>query len=221
MTSPTVLVDGDPIVYRCGFAGQHPVIHGVLENADGVPYRIRFEGKADMKRHMAEHPDHEVLVADEELEVEPLPFVLSTVKACLGHLEPMGNLQLFLTGKGNHRDKIATVKQYKIDRKDTPRPVHYAAIREYLLSWKGAVLVNGREADDEISIRAHRLRKEGKPYIVATIDKDLDQIPGKHYDYARHIAYEVSEQEAERWFWQQVLSGDPTDSIPGCWKIGA
>jgi len=213
------LIDADGIVYRCGFAGQHRVIHAILEDEEGKPLRMRFEGKTDRNNYLKEHHEHSLLVEDEELEVEPLPFVLQTVKQSLSPLELLGNPQLFLTGGGNFREKLNPL--YKANRREIPRPVHYEAIRDYLLTYKGGVLVSGREADDEISIRAARLRKAGLPYIVATIDKDLDQIPGRHYDYMRHIEYEVSEEQAEKWFWQQCLSGDPTDGVPGCWKIGA
>ena len=218
MSEPIVLIDGDPIVYRCGFAGQHRIIHAILEAAEGSPFPVRFEGKTDRNNYLKEHPEHELLVEEEELEVEPLPFVLQTVKQSLSPIELLGNPQLFLTGSGNFREKLNPL--YKASRRETPRPVHYQAIREYLQTHKLATLVDGREADDEISIRAHRLREAGLPYIVATIDKDLDQIPGRHYDYMRHIEYEVSEEQAEKWFWQQCLSGDPTDGVPGCWKIG-
>src|SRR5690606_5655312 len=57
-------------------------------------------------------------------------------------------------------------------------------------------------------------------YVVCTIDKDLDQIPGHHYDYKKHVHYEVPDEEAERWFWVQALSGDATDNIPGCYRMG-
>lgn len=220
MAEPIVLVDGDPIVYRVGFAAQQRVIHAVCEGPDGEPYKIRFEGRKDRNKYLAEHPEHVLLEEEDELIVEPLPFALQTVKQIFGVLERLGTPKVFLTGTGNFREKLATVLPYKGNRDKSHRPAHYAAIREYLLTNKGAVMVNGREADDEISIQAHALKKARRRYIVATIDKDLDQIPGKHYNYAEHVEYDVSALEAEKWLWRQVLSGDPTDNIPGCWRVG-
>ena len=55
---------------------------------------------------------------------------------------------------------------------------------------------------------------------MATIDKDLDQIPGWHYDYMKKVHYAVSPEEANDWFWRQVLSGDPTDNIGGACGVG-
>jgi hypothetical protein len=55
---------------------------------------------------------------------------------------------------------------------------------------------------------------------LATIDKDLDQVPGPHYGYKEHVFYDVTADEAEDAFWRQVLSGDITDNIQGLVKVG-
>ena len=61
---------------------------------------------------------------------------------------------------------------------------------------------------------------DGVPYVVATIDKDLDQIPGDHYDYRQHVFYDVNIFDAEMFFWKQCITGDSTDNIPGCYRVG-
>lgn len=210
-----VLVDGDPIVYRVGFAGQHRIVHAIVDG--DPPERYRFEGKTDRNRWLAENPGREIVAEDEEIEVEPLSFVLHSVKQCMGVLEALGETRVFLTGSGNFRLKLAP--SYKANRDPNNRPVRYQEIRDYLTD-RGALIIDGREADDEISIRAADLRRRRQPYIVATIDKDLDQVPGEHYDYMRHVRYRVSEEDAQKWLWVQILAGDATDGVPGCWKIG-
>lgn len=218
-STPTVLIDGDPIVYRCGFAAQHSVIHALVEGPEG-PSAWRFEGRADRNQWQKEHPDYEILDEQEELDVEPLEFALVTVRAVLRSLEHLGVGRLFLSGKDNYREKLATIAKYKGNRDRNKRPVHYQAIRDYLCSHWGGVVIDGHEADDELSIRAAQARQDGRQYVIATIDKDLDQIPGLHWDYMRNVEYVVSEEEAQKWFWQQCLSGDATDGVPGCWKLG-
>ncbi|MGH7746922.1 MAG: hypothetical protein ACREQ5_19535, partial [Candidatus Dormibacteria bacterium] len=52
------------------------------------------------------------------------------------------------------------------------------------------------------------------------IDKDLDQIPGKHYNFMKEVSYEVSKEEAQRFFYFQLLCGDSIDNVPGCKGIG-
>jgi hypothetical protein len=56
--------------------------------------------------------------------------------------------------------------------------------------------------------------------VVATIDKDLDQIEGEHWDYMKHVSYAVSSWTATFWFYKQILTGEQTDNIPGCYKCG-
>jgi hypothetical protein len=60
----------------------------------------------------------------------------------------------------------------------------------------------------------------GDDFCVATIDKDLDQVVGHHYDYLKKVFYFVDPDHATWWFWVQVLSGDVTDNIPGCYRVG-
>jgi len=79
-------------------------------------------------------------------------------------------------------------------------------------------VIEGREADDECAIAQYT---HDSPSIICTIDKDLDQVPGHHYDYVRKTFYTTSKDEGECLFYKQVLSGDSTDNIPGCYKVGA
>ena len=51
-------------------------------------------------------------------------------------------------------------------------------------------------------------------------DKDLDQIPGRHYNWTTGEAYQVSAREGLTFFFQQILSGDSTDNIPGLTGTG-
>jgi hypothetical protein len=126
--------------------------------------------------------------------------------------------QVFLTGKGNYRNEIAKQRPYKGNRDKLHRPVHYDAIRAYLVEYWGAIVVEDEEADDRIAILAREARHE--PILVCSIDKDLDQIPGKHYDFMKDVLYDVSEEQAEFVFYRQCLSGDSVDNIPGCFKVG-
>jgi DNA polymerase-1 len=57
-------------------------------------------------------------------------------------------------------------------------------------------------------------------YIVCSIDKDLKCIPGKHYLMHKEIMIDVSEAEAMRHYYEQLLKGDPTDNIPGVPRVG-
>ena len=56
---------------------------------------------------------------------------------------------------------------------------------------------------------------------IATLDKDLDGVPGWHYVWKgkREGVFYVTETEADRFFYTQMLTGDATDNIPGLFKM--
>lgn len=118
--------------------------------------------------------------------------------------------QLFLTGKDNYRHEFAS--DYKGNRSDVAKPRHLEAIKEYMVSTLDAIVSDGQEADDELGIHAVQ---EG--WGIASLDKDLDGVPGWHYVWKgkREGLYHVSEVEADRFFYTQMLTGDSTDNIQG------
>lgn len=115
----------------------------------------------------------------------------------------------FLTGKANFRKEI--YPEYKANRKDKPRPVHLGACREYLIKHWNAQVIDGREADDELGIEqtAHELDS-----IICSIDKDLLQVPGYHYNFVKGEQIFVSPYDGLRNFYSQIITGDATDNIP-------
>lgn len=126
---------------------------------------------------------------------------------------------LFLTpSSGNFRDSFATHTKYKANRDGALRPVYLSDIREYLCNSYSGRIVTGHEAEDEVSIEACELGLDD--YIIVGHDKDLLQIPGKHYDWVKNETFSVSVQEAADMLWMQVLMGDRTDNVPGCWGMG-
>lgn len=231
-----LLVDCDPIIYRCGFAVERPEYHLVYESADGsVGYgSFHHDGKRtaleQLTQWKADNPGLTVLDTEVTVHTELLANALAALNLqvnsieyeCLRHynVSRFHSIVYVLSGKGNYREQIATVMPYKGNRDPDHKPFWYKEMRDYMVKRYGAIVVNGREADDEISIRARALRKAGADYVVATIDKDLDQIPGKHYDYMKKVFYDQSVADAEYWFYIQALTGDPTDGVPGCYRVG-
>lgn len=124
----------------------------------------------------------------------------------------------FITGKSNYRQGIATENVYKGNRKDAKRPVHYKALREYLMNKWCFELIDGQEADDAIGIAAYALPENQS--CIMSIDKDLDMIRGWHYNFVKQDLYHVKEEEAIKNFYMQILTGDRVDNIPGLKGIG-
>lgn len=234
-----IIIDADPLVYRIGFVSQSDILVVVVASEeDGEMQQLRLERteKKTARKLLAEwleaHPSWEVIDQEVEIKVEPTGFVLEATRAQINSIIKEVSdeyskdyrdiyTHMVLSGDGNHRCDIATLKKYKGNRADKVKPVHYAAIRELLIREYGAKVVDGREADDEVSIVATNSAKtDDWNFVVASIDKDLDQIPGKHYDYMKKLHYSIDEGEGRRFFWYQVLAGDGTDNIPGAFRIG-
>jgi hypothetical protein len=229
-----LIIDADPIVYRCGFAAETPTYHLVMEDPVTGIYEAVFapyDGKtagARMQKWIQDHPDDQVLEKEKVVYPEPESHALEAVrtqlysieKECREHyaVDDFERVTVILSGPGNYREKLATIVPYKGNRDPAHKPYWYQAIRNYLTGTWGAVVVHGREADDECSIIGHN--SEPGSYIIATIDKDLDQIPGNHYNYLKQVFYANSADDGERFFWQQVISGDATDGVPGCFRVG-
>lgn len=123
-------------------------------------------------------------------------------------------------GANNYRDAIYS--EYKANRRKDPSKVNnfVPTIRELAAHEYGAIVADGRETDDYLRIWALQSKAVNEPYVIVSVDKDLDCIPGKHYDPKKNIFYDVSELYATRFFYQQLMSGDPTDNIPGIPRLG-
>jgi hypothetical protein len=196
-------IDADSLRYSVGFACQHTIYHCAGETFDNKADAISFSTQI-------EEPIEEEIIAD------PIDHCLHSVKIKLnGILNACGvdKHQLFLSGSGNFRDKLYS--EYKANRDRNHRPVHYDAITEYMLSTWDAKVVNGMEADDALGIN------QRDNTILCAIDKDLNMIPGKHYNWDKNLLYEVSEDDANLWFWCQMVMGDTVDNIKGIPGKGA
>lgn len=127
----------------------------------------------------------------------------------------------FISGGSNFRHEI--YPEYKANRKDMVDPRWRSACKEYLVREWAAEVTDGYEADDALGIH------QTADTIIASIDKDLDMIPGMHYSWpiVRKGAvvregriYEVSEIEGLKSFYRSLLVGDRTDNIFGVDGIG-
>ena len=123
------------------------------------------------------------------------------------------------TGKNSFRYRI--YPEYKANRK-APKPVHYAILRDYLIDTHAAQIPEDLEADDGLGLLSTELNNPelGHTPIIVSIDKDLNQIPGWHYNFVNKIKYYMDELEAKKSFYIQLLMGDVSDNIPGIPGLG-
>lgn len=121
-----------------------------------------------------------------------------------------GSYALCLTHKLNFR--YAVLPSYKGNRVKED-PVHRRALVEHCLKRHPSLQLSECEADDVIGIYA--TGPDADRMVVASADKDLLQIPGRHYDMKRGCFFSVSQEEGEACFLRQWLTGDPTDGYRG------
>jgi len=151
--------------------------------------------------------------------VQPVNFAYHNVDTVVDSLrEKFDKLEFYLTGSGNFRHQIASIQGYKANRSPFSKPFHYEALREYLVRKYEAKIVDGIEADDALGIR--QTDRSGDKTCIVSTDKDLDMIPGNHFNWVKGIKYYVEEQEGLRNFYKQCLTGDRVDNIPGIRGVG-
>jgi hypothetical protein len=123
--------------------------------------------------------------------------------------------ELWLSGKINFRHLVDPL--YKGGRDSTPKPYWLARLKQHCVTHWRARMTRTWEADDEIGIRAFELGAEN--YIVCSLDKDLKQIPGRHIIIGKgHL--DMSARGSLMRLYVQILAGDNTDNIKGCYQQG-
>ena len=75
----------------------------------------------------------------------------------------------------------------------------------------------GEEADDLISKAAASLDYN---CVVASIDKDMLQLPCWHFNFGRNEWIKVDKESGTKFFYTQILTGDRADNIIGLYGIG-
>ena len=181
-----------------------------------------------------------IIALDEDGEREALEFTheedTKYLRQCWNRLESdLGKLldNVYATDylaavKGPDNFRNILYPEYKMNRhKDLSKSNLFVPIlRKLAVKGELAVESTGREADDLIRIWAEEARAANKDFIVCSIDKDLDCIPGLHY--RMHLdgraqdrrIIDITEDYATRFYYEQLLKGDPTDNIPGVPRVG-
>jgi hypothetical protein len=204
-----VMIDADVLQYEAAFAAQRTVYTYQKQQFNGAEEAKLFCEEADLDYRLL-RKEGEITSHVEELSPADAKMILRAKIDKIVRNTGATQWDLLLSGKDNYRVRIAKTKGYKANRADTPKPVHFDWVGQCLLDW-GAEVVEGIEADDAIGIALTRDRDA----VCATIDKDLNMIPGYHYDWNKGIKYRVNEPDAIWYFHRQMLMGDATDNIPG------
>lgn len=211
------LIDFDMLLYRCGFASEKK-----RWKVDGELYPVG-ESESKIRKSLKNCGlDPDKLTWEAVYEADPVEFALGRTKSFINDILRCLNTTAYKGFLGTENDvslfrnSVATTLPYKGNRKGFKKPEHYNSIREYLTNYHNTEIVAGIESDDAIAMY---LTKH-KDAIAVHQDKDINQVPGKHYNPVTGDIYDITEDDASRNFWQQVLTGDKTDNIPGLYRIG-
>lgn len=121
----------------------------------------------------------------------------------------------FISGSSNFRKDINP--DYKAQRPQE-KPPYFYEVKEFIIREFPCVVSSGCEADDMLGV------SQTAETVIASMDKDLLQIPGRHYKLpimrnkqlvSGDEFLDVSEEQGLRWFYMQMLIGDSTDNIKG------
>lgn len=121
----------------------------------------------------------------------------------------------YLSSGDNERKRIDP--SYKANRDGKVDPTHRQALKDACSSEWNARSVTGIEADDALGI-AQSSRSDDS--TICSIDKDLLQISGNHYNFVKDEYVFVEPIDGLRHFYRQLLVGDRADNVFGMDGIG-
>lgn len=208
----TLLIDADSICYAAACIAEHKsyVVHG----ADG---KLRGPFKARKEFSIVEGEDvyssnrlDDFAVAAGAMRGK-ISLILAECKAKFGSIKA----KFFLTGHGNFRERLPSRVVYKHNRANVAKPAYLNKARSLMREQYPTTVAHWMEADDAIAIEM----TAAPDSVVVSIDKDLLQLPGQHCIPGKGFVT-MSKQSALTRLYVQIIAGDSTDGVPGCYRVG-
>lgn len=126
------------------------------------------------------------------------------------------NVTLYFSDTRNFRKEIDP--EYK-GKRTKRKPVGYKRLLQWAAEHYTVVRYPKLEADDALGLECHL---DPSDFVLISPDKDMKQIACRLYN--GDVEVTVTPEEADYWFWTQVITGDPVDGykgIPGVGAVGA
>ena len=156
--------------------------------------------------------------ACENLDLDDASWALRGFDAAVERmLSDTGTKNVYLCFSGHSNFRYSILPTYKLNRRGKPKPVLLDVLIDQAWEKWECKAVDCLEADDVMGIMATQSPGD---YVMATLDKDLKQIPGALYNWKTEQMEEIDTYKADYWFYFQVLTGDSTDGYAGCPGIG-
>ncbi len=237
-----LLIDADSIVYRSACATETRCYNAIFSDGyiSDLGHITKKMAHASMKSRGIPTDDYRL---EKYIEYEPEGHAVALCKGQVNKIITScgySNISLYLTSndKSNFRFNLVNTPGpagfgYKEGRPSRPR--HYSAARNSIIAM-GAEIIKDIEADDKLGIEAC---KDPDGTIIVHQDKDINMIPGNHYDFVSDKFMKVHEPgilvlnktggkkpkkvlsgNGIKWFYAQMLLGDRCDNIPGIRGVG-
>ena len=180
MSKKILILDGDSIAYRCAAAAEDRfvrVTHVPTQLTKNFKHRTEFK---EIMKSKGKEITEDYLIEDDRT-VEPLEYVLSTVKRhiqrIVDYVEP-DEVKIFAGEQFNFRVELPLPSKYKGSRKDTIRPLHLKDAKQYLHNKYNAREAVGIEVDDLCAISAYDALRNGDKPVMYFYEKDQYQLDG-------------------------------------------
>lgn len=145
---------------------------------------------------------------------------LSGLTDCIKWMEEVcesDTTEFYLSCSRNKSFRFELNPEYKATRGDR-KPVHFSLLRDTLINEYKAVVPETEEADDLIGIEQ---TNDPENTICCTVDKDiLYGVVGGKMKFTTGEIFYTSEDDAQYFFYRQLLMGDTADNVKGINKIG-
>lgn len=244
----TLLFDYDPVLFAAACINEKRSI-SVVHRASGDEYdfdtRTQFFGhwKAKKGGWLAEYNEGKTSPRlPDEFDItdlqkpEPLENAIHTMNSMLrGYCERLGSKKYYgYSGTGQvFRHDLATILEYKGQRKNLVRPVHLSPLKEYLVAKHNCDVVTLIEADDACSCDSYaayqkwkKTKSDADKMILVMAEKDYQQTTGHIFntgsstDVCSHEGFgwlKLDEKGDVRgrgrmWLAHQTLSNDVADN---------
>lgn len=239
------LIDGDIIVFRCGFAAEYMMWYlgvdpyvptdpsGAYRDEANREWRtvheFRYKKEAMEKldellpgKYSRQEGEDYTLWSERVLEpfnhaTQNIRTLVESILSATGTSEFDAEVYLSPANGKTFRHDLARTRPYKGQRDQSHRPTYEAELRDYLIENYKTRIADYEEADDLLAIEQ---TSDPKGTVLCSLDKDLDQVPGLKYNFTQDRLYEVKPEQAHYNFHMQLMTGDSTDNVPGLPGIG-
>lgn len=187
----------------------------VIFDADSLIYASCFKKKED-------RVDHDDLYQTDVNEAfKKFTTTLDSLIEFLDEQIPVDELVICNGSKNNFRKDIDF--NYKLNRTQK-KPEILSDLHELVKLSYGSVWGDGVETDDVVAtLWMEEVKKNGvDSVVIMSLDKDYKQFPCWFYDYnwRKRELYKISEEEAIKNFYSQMITGDSSDNIKVCKGYG-